>query len=282
MASFYALLFGVATMHWDALSVRDVYPFGPSELGYPAQGVTMLGDNLVFSGRRSLHLSRNRPPYRVFSSRDPYSASYIGPELNAYDHIGDISSFSASDGRLFLVLPLEEPTYRKPLLAFVHADISLGVDKFSSSAFELEWTCPLPLQRHASFAAINASSAQKEVYVSEFRDVGELRRFDALTCEEILPPVHLKRAIDEVQGGCVCDGRLLVLCDQTSGSHAQIFEVDVATGELKLLARLSVAWGMAEVEGLSCVDSSNGGKTLLVVANLAFVQILIIALEFKG
>jgi hypothetical protein len=204
------------------------------------QGLARFGGGWIFSGTNGLW--RTSDDLHV----EKANPSPIPTDLRArgYNHIGDVDVAGA-----YLYAPLEQPDYARDEQVTARYDAST-----------LEFVDSVTLKQHEnSFVAVDAHSGT--AYSMDRFGGDTLLRYDLGGLRwRPLPPLHLDRRVENVQGADLGDGFAYL---STSDSRNTLYRVDLGSGKVIELGSAGHAGG--EGEGIDVTPLPSGRVHTLTI-----------------
>ena len=162
-----------------------------------------------------------------------------------YDHIGDIS---VQNGIIYA--PVENVPETDPLVLLYDAETL----EYTGTYYAVDWEY---LKDGIPWCATD----ENYLYTSQFKDAERLVVYN-LSDMSFSHTVELSETMQRVQAGDVVDGKAYLNCDPEG--NKTVYEVDLATGEVKLLCDRNTTGSDTETEGLCALYDENGNLILHV------------------
>lgn len=165
-----------------------------------------------------------------------------------YDHIGDIS---VQNGIIYA--PVEDKAEMYPLVLIFDAETL----EYTGTYYELDAT-------YLTDGIPWCATDENYLYASEFNNPERIVVYN-IDDMSFSHTVELSEPLARVQAGDAIDGKLYLNCDPKEGNKT-VYEVDLTTGEVKLLCDRNTTGFETETEGL-CVEKDADGKITLHISD---------------
>ncbi len=165
-----------------------------------------------------------------------------------YDHIGDIS---VQNGIIYA--PVENEGETDPLVLLYNAETL----EYTGIYYAVDWTY---LKDGIPWCATD----ENYLYTSEFNNPERIVVYN-IDDMSFSHTVELSEPLARVQAGDVLDDKAYLNCDPKEGNKT-VYEVDLATGDVKLLCDRNTTGFDTETEGM-CIRKDTNGELILNVAD---------------
>lgn len=156
-----------------------------------------------------------------------------------YDHIGDIS---VQNGIIYA--PVENKPETHPLVLIYDAETL----EYTGTYYAVDWEY---LKDGIAWCATD----ENYLYTSQFNEADRIVVYN-IDDMSLSHTVELSETLQRVQAGDVLDGKAYLNCDP-EGENKTVYEVDLATGEVKLLFDRNTTGFDTEAEGISVMKDEN-------------------------
>ncbi len=165
-----------------------------------------------------------------------------------YDHIGDIS---VQNGIIYA--PVENKPETDPLVLLYDAETL----EYTGKYFAVDWEF---LKDGIPWCATD----ENYLYTSQFNNAERIVVYN-IDDMSFSHTVELSEPLARVQAGDVCDGKAYLNCDPKD-ENKTVYEVDLVTGEVKLLCDRNTTGFDTETEGM-CISRNENGELILDIAD---------------
>lgn len=165
-----------------------------------------------------------------------------------YDHIGDIS---VQNGKIYA--PVEGVAGENPFVLIFDAETL----EYTGTYFELD-------AEHLTTGMPWCATDDNYLYASTFHNPDSIIVYN-LSDLSFSHTIVLSQPVERVQAGDVLNGKLYLNCDPHEGNKT-VYEVDIETGETKLLFDRKTTGFETETEGL-CAELDNNGSLTFHIAD---------------
>lgn len=165
-----------------------------------------------------------------------------------YDHIGDIS---VQNGIIYA--PVENKPETDPLVLLYDAETL----EYTGTYYAIDWEY---LKDGIPWCATD----ENYLYASQFNDAERIIAYN-IDDMSFSHTIELSEPLERVQAGDAADGKLYLNCDPHE-KYKTVYEVDLATGEVKLLCDRNTTGFDTEAEGL-CAEKDADGKITLHISD---------------
>ena len=165
-----------------------------------------------------------------------------------YDHIGDIS---VQNGIIYA--PVENKPETDPLVLLYDAETL----EYTGTYYAVDWEF---LKDGIPWCATD----ENYLYASQFNDAERIIAYN-IDDMSFSHTIELSEPLARVQAGDAADGKLYLNCDPHE-ENKTVYEVDLATGEVKLLCDRNTTGFDTETEGL-CIRRNEKGELILNISD---------------
>ncbi len=165
-----------------------------------------------------------------------------------YDHIGDIS---VQNGIIYA--PVENKPETHPLVLIYDAETL----EYTGTYYAVDWEY---LKDGIAWCATD----ENYLYTSQFNEADRIVVYN-IDDMSLSHTVELSETLQRVQAGDVLDGKAYLNCDP-EGENKTVYEVDLATGEVKLLFDRNTTGFDTETEGL-CAETDENGELVFHISD---------------
>lgn len=159
------------------------------------------------------------------------------------DHIGD---FAIADGLIYA--PVEDKKEQTPRVLLYDA----STFEYTGRYFELDGSLLTD-----GIPWLTVDGEHRVLYTTQFHDAEYLLEYD-LDTMALVRKLPLSETLHRNQGGEYYNGKVYINCDPQDTDQKTVYEVDPATGDVKLLFTRNISGFKCETEGLTVGTDSSG------------------------